>query len=448
MLKPPFNKLLSSIAFYVLVGVFTCSFPKFLHAQVVLNILAVNGTDEAREKEIKSFLPEGLKKEDILDTSGLSVDYDINEGAYFVHGNVSLNGRETREFKVRVRDIWQINYDDVSQVKNQIDEGFQLVENTEYEDIGKIKKDALNKRLSDVVERQENHADNIERRIDRYRLFSSELSEIRSNAVSVSYWRSKPPSSEDSGVLKYVIQIENPSDLEPRDVKPKHYLPKEVKPEHITDFQGFDMRYDARKGQSFLTQEIQLAPSEKKRFEIEIIDVWKIPQIDIDNLRDRARNAFEQLEGTEYERSAIYLVASIKENLDAIEASQAIEKNIKEHISDYRVNKKRYDGARDDVESLESLLKVVKEELERSRLKNVLQQITSLQSVSDIAEAIFGTKPTQKNIWKWIFWILVFVGIYTIFHFIFWSSQSRLKKVELNEEDNEGQEKNKEEASV
>jgi len=95
-------------------------------------------------------------------------------------------------------------------------------------------------------------------------------------------------------------------------VNPKFYLPSEVKPEHLVDLKGFEVEYDALKGQSFLTREETLKPSEIKQYSISIIDIWKINEGEIDNLKNRTREIFSLLENTEYVDSAKYLTKNIK----------------------------------------------------------------------------------------------------------------------------------------
>ena len=172
-----------------------------------------------------------------------------------------------------------------------------------------------------------------------------------------------------------------------------------------------------------------------KCYDMGIIDVWNISQIDIDNLKDRAQKAFKLLEKTSYADSAKYLVANIKSNLEKIEASQSIQREIKEHISAYRTNSKYYESAKNDVESLEELLEAVRENLERSQLKNVLQKIKALRSVSEIAKAIFGKKPSINNTQKIILGIIIFVAIFSTTFFIIWGNRSKAAKLTEKKEE-------------
>jgi len=420
--------------------VFGFCFVNFVFAaELRVNILAVNGTDTRKEKEIKHYLPPELTAEDILDTDGLKLDYDVVVGTYYVHGNVTLDPKETKSIKVRVNDIWTIGEEDVSQIREQIQQSVQRLENTEYAEIGEIKKKSLEGRLDFILEEQEKFSGDVGKRIDRYRIYEEELAAVRSDAIDVTYWRTNIPSIEEGArTIRFIVEVENSSETESRKMEPKHYLPSEVRPEHIIELQGFEVGYDVLKKQAFLTKEEELQAAEKKRYNIEIIDIWRIVQQDIENLKDRSRKTYKLLENTEYVETAGYLIAGIKQNLEAIEESQAVERDIQSHIGAYRVNLKRLEAAERDVKALEDLLKAVREKLERSQLKNVLQRVKSLRSIADIAEAIFGAKPAVNNAWKIITAIVIFVGFFTIAHFTLWGRRSKAMKEEEPESEQEG----------
>ena len=120
----------------------------------------------------------------------------------------------------------------------------------------------------------------------------------------------------------------------------------------------------------------------------------------------------------------------MKNNFEKIEGSQAQERSINEHISAFRGNEKLFVNAKGDVETLEELLEALQENLEKSQVKNVLQRIQSLHSISDIAKAIFGVKPTEDNAWRIIIGVVIFVGFLTLVHFMIWGRRSRALKLE------------------
>lgn len=400
---------------------------KVFAKDIYVNFLAVNGTEVEKEKEIKEYLPKELSIDDIVDTGGLNLNYDVSAEAYYVESKVNLGPKESKTFKVRVRDVWQVDNEEIKEIKGQIDASYERMKGTEFESNADAKRKELLRKLDSILQQQAALVDDIERRIDYYRAYAGDIEKIRTNSLSVKYWRTKLPEVDTSKTITQIIETANTSKEKEKDVEAIQYLPSEVKPEHIVDFKDFNFRFDAQKDQPYLTKQEKLNPGESKRYEIEIVDIWHIPQEEIDGLKDRTRKAYSFLEDSEYAQSAGYLVASIKEQLEAVEESQKIEREITEHISAYRANEKRYKKAETDVKALEELLEAVRENLERSKVKNVLQKIRSLKSIADIAQSIFK-RPDVNTAWKIIMGIVIFVGMLTGLHFLLWNKKSKVSK--------------------
>lgn len=403
-------------------------------ADVIINILAVNGTDATKEKQIRELLPREIRQEDILDTAGLDTAYDVEMEAYRVVGTVNLDPKESRTFRIRLRDVWRIDPAAINQIREQIDHSFEQVEGTEYFDSAKIKKESLEKRLDYILSEQSRNADNAGQRIGRYRTYEKELSQIRNNAVSIKYWRSKPPGPDEADVFRLLLQAENPSLVKAVTKEQKHYLPKEVKPEHVVETAGFEIRYDPLRGQSYLWREETLEPGETKRYEVGIIDIWRIRQQKIDNLRERSGETYRFLENTQYKDNADFLMASIKRNLESVEKSQAITKSIDRHILDYRANQEYYVQAEHDVAALEDLLEVVREKLVRSRMENVLDRVKSLNSVKDVSNYLTDSYSWLLKDGLAILWVVGFAIFALIIAFIVSLTKSKDVKIEDTEE--------------
>jgi len=403
-----------------------------VYSDVTINILAVNGTESTKDKNIKFVLPLGVSVEDIVDPAGLKIDYDIAEGAYFVYGDVTLNPKETKTYKVVIRDIWKVKEEVVADVVAQIDKNYENLKDTEYYDSGLRKKESLHKRVESVLAQQARYENDVKRRIESFKVYERELNEIRKEALSVTYWRSDL-ADETTGTVRFVVETQNKSDTDVTKQEHEHYLPTDVRPEHVIEAEGFEVHYDAVKGQTYIVREDEFQPSEKKRFNIEILDIWNIKNTDIENLRERTRKTYKLLEKSKYIDSAQYLVKAIKNNLESIEASQSQDKDINKHISDFEANSKLYELAKGDVESLEDLLTAIREELERSKLKNVLMQIKSLANIAELAKNLFK-KPTYDTSWHIITGIVIVVAIITIIHFSIWAKRSRDKRKEEEEE--------------
>ncbi|KKS44763.1 MAG: hypothetical protein A2Y04_04440 [Omnitrophica WOR_2 bacterium GWC2_45_7] len=413
----------------------------YAFAEVNVNILAVNATESRKEKEIKYKLPQELTADDILDTAGLKLDYDINEKAYFVVGKVNLEPKESRTLKVKIRDVWKINPEKITDIKNQIDISVERFKGSEQSESADKKREELLQRLDYIVEEQTKYADSVEKRIDQFRTYSGELDQIRLDAISVTYWRAKPGEVPEDKYVKFVVEVENPLKDKPKKVNQQHYLPEEVRQEHIIDLKGFELHYDSENKQSYLSKEEELKPAEKKRYEFEVLDIWRIPQPNIEDLKDRTRETYKLLENTEYANSAAYLVASIKENLAKIDESQSQERSLKEHISEFRINSERFEVAKKDVEALEDLLRAVRENLERSLLKNVLKRVQSLKSLAAIAKALFNKNMPLNTMLGIIIGVVGFVGFMTVVNFIIWGRRSKTIKIDEHKEEVEGKEK-------
>ncbi len=72
-------------------------------------------------------LPGELTADDILDTNGLQLDYSVDDGDYFVYGDVSLKPKESKTFRIHVKDKWMVTQDEVNDLKKQIDQGYQTL---------------------------------------------------------------------------------------------------------------------------------------------------------------------------------------------------------------------------------------------------------------------------------------------------------------------------------
>jgi hypothetical protein len=405
-------------------------------ADVYINVMAVNGTDNAKETSVKYSLPGDLTAPDIIDTNGLDLDYDVNDGNYYVHGKVTLQPKETKTYRIHVRDVWKIPPQQLEAIKQEIDQGFEQIGKASDPQKGQVLHDELLQKLN-FVQDQSSKADTVEKRIDAYRAYSKELKRIENNALAVDYWRSDPNDVKQEKIVRFNIEVENPTDKVSQ-YKHKHYLPSEIKPEDLVEFESFEVRFDQAKQQAFLFKEEELQPKEKKKYTIGIRDVWYIPQKSIDYLDKRTDYAYDFLKDSKYATSAKSLYNQIKDFLKNIEDSQAQKRdNILDHISAFRDNQKTYEDAKTAVENLEKLLSLFREDLEKSKVKNVLQKVRSLKGVADISKAVFNKAPTEKGTWSFIAWVLIFVGLLTGVSFLIWFIRSKEKKVSDKESSGE-----------
>ena len=417
----PFKIL--SAAFILFLGMMPLGF-----ADITINVVAVNGSDSPKNYPIKFSLPGELAAEDILDTNSLQLDYSVDDADYFVFGDVSLKPKESKTFRIHVKDKWTVTPDYVADLKKQIDEGYERLGKPHDTAKALVLKDRLEKKIDYIINLQSTNTDSVDKRIDAYRTYTKELKRIQNDALNVSYWRSDPGEQQVRKIVHLTIDVENTAKMV-KHFKHKDYLPGEVKFEDVVEDEGFEVRFDQIKQLPFLFKEEDLTPGQKKKYSIGIIDVWTIDQKDIDYLLSRAKYVSDFLKDSKFEDSVKFLMDRIKADLSSIEASQAIQRPILEHISAYRGNKGIYNDAQKDVETLEKLLSVFREDLEKSKVENVLQKIQSLKTVSDLSKVLFSKKFESSTAWSYIKWILLFVGLITLVNFVIWLKRSKEKKI-------------------
>ncbi|MBL8014447.1 MAG: hypothetical protein JNN05_11430 [Candidatus Omnitrophica bacterium] len=417
------------IFFTLAFGMCAFAFVPKVFSDVIINVLAVNGAPEKRDTPIRFVLPPDVKSKDIVDTDGLSVEYDVNEGAYVAQGAVSLDPKASKTFRIKVKDIWKLTPQDVEALKGEINEAYEKLGKIGQENNADILKQQLLDRLDFVVAQQNAGGSSVEKRIDSFRIYRDRLEGIKREALSVDYWNSDPNELKPKEkVVLMIIEAENPATESKRMIEEKYYLPLEVKPEYVVNREDFDIKFDEEKGKPYLYKEEEFESGQKKRYEIGIRDVWHVDEKDIQYLNERAVYAKDFLKESRFEKTAQYLFERCDGKLKEITESQKVPRQILEHISAYRNNVALFAGARKDVEDLEKLVAIYRNELEKTKVKNVLQKVSSLKSVSDVSDSLFKKKPKMNKTWEWVGWIVMFVGIYTVIHFAIWAMRSAGRK--------------------
>lgn len=396
-------------------------------ADVIINVLAVNGKDVSQEKDISFSLPGEIKPADVIDSAGLQIDYNVKDAGYTLHGKFLLKAKESRTFKVKIRDVWRLSDEGIARIRQDIDQGFKEMGAEKNIENGQLLKEKLIVKLEYVLNEQDQPS-SIEQRIDTYRSHLQTLEEIKKKANFIDYWRSDATDEESKKVINYVLEVSNPSS-KTKKVKQQHMLPQEVRPEYIVDRQGYEIRFDEKKNMAFLFKEEDLAAGEKKSVKIGIRDVWFIQQKDITFIRERAKGMYDTLLTSKFATTAKTLFDNIINYLDLIDSLQLMEiPEIQQHIGAYRINQKRFEQAKADLDALEKLLARYRMDLEKSKIKNVMQKMQALKSLNRVSQAIFDKKPTVNAAWKIIGSVMIFLAIFTVIHFITWFARTAKEK--------------------
>ena len=220
--------------------------------------------------------------------------------------------------------------------------------------------------------------------------------------------------------IEMSIVVVNPSDTKTQIVQIKTYLPREVTPDAILDASGLDVEFDSEQSMYYVYKEdVKLNPSETKTFNMEMQDVWVIPQGRLDSLKVQAESVIMRLEGSRFYEPAQLLGETIYKALDTITVTQdddAVSR--KSHIGIYRNNLKIVAQVKEDIDRLEKQLVVA----------------SSLPKPDVLEDADLKTEsPTESTSWMIIFIIMLFIGMLAGVFFFTWQTQAHVTKNLISE---------------
>jgi hypothetical protein len=153
----------------------------------------------------------------------------------------------------------------------------------------------------------------------------------------------------------------NPSKEQTQKTTIKAYLPKETKPENVVNKGDLEMAYDSQQGSYYVYGEFELKPGETLERDIELSDIWVIPNADTESLRQEAVKLTDSLKGTDFAERATFLMNSVESKLNQVlESQKASPSNPERHISEYRENMKAMESAKADIALARSMLSQTK----------------------------------------------------------------------------------------
>jgi hypothetical protein len=178
------------------------------------------------------------------------------------------------------------------------------------------------------------------------------------------------------------------------------------------------LEYDSDKSIYYLYKsQVELAPSEIRVFEVEVNDIWIIPETTLSDLKKRVEFILARLENTEYYARGKEVADTIYPRLDEIAATQSDETiSRSQHIGVYRQNLETLDQIKEDIARLEKILATAGGPLAPEMLSK-----TKIKSES----------PSKTITWLVIFTIITFVGLLGGVLFFTWHRQSRITREEL-----------------
>jgi len=125
-------------------------------ASVILRIVATNPSEfEPQQVNVRSYLPKGITRADILDTGGMDIRYDDQREQYFVTAQVELAPRETAAFNVELEDIWLVPPELLTALAARAEELTEKLSETEYAEQSADISRRITDNIGVILERQE-----------------------------------------------------------------------------------------------------------------------------------------------------------------------------------------------------------------------------------------------------------------------------------------------------
>jgi len=161
----------------------------------------------------------------------------------------------------------------------------------------------------------------------------------------------------EEGSIIFKTLINNPSKTASQTVPLKYFLPKEVKKENIIKIdEGLRVDYDASQEAYYVYGEFELGPEETKILAVEVEDVWKISEEEVNSLRKQAEELTKPLKGTSYYAQGQLVKADIDLSLDKILRLQKEAVTPQGRIRAFREAKGEMEAVKNKMETLKTLV--------------------------------------------------------------------------------------------
>jgi len=198
-----------------------------LAADLKMRIVLINpSAEKSQSKSIKNYLPKEVTPKDVKDSGGLDIDYDNEQGAYYVYKNdIPLAPGETKTFEVVIADVWMVAEDKLQSMRARTDAAMRHLEGTVYFDSGSLIAKMIKSRIDDILKTQGDQTVSRQQHIAYYRDNVKAVEQIQSDIdrlekmlvavggppnldlVEQSDINLKAPSSKTTWVIIFVILV-------------------------------------------------------------------------------------------------------------------------------------------------------------------------------------------------------------------------------------------------
>ena len=166
----------------------------------------------------------------------------------------------------------------------------------------------------------------------------------------------------DSFASKVVLRIRSGNPIEQaQKVRIKTKLPNRVSTNDIIDLGGLSLGYDVKNDALYVYNEVELGSKEIRVYDVELKDIWVVPEDELRGMAARAGALIGTLKETDYYDTASMLQADISKSVDVIIADQAenaISAGVTpvQHIRAYETNLRLLNQVKKDIGLVENFV--------------------------------------------------------------------------------------------
>jgi len=391
--------------------------------KLVLKIQVVNKSDKAQPVPIRSSLPERITRDDILDTAGLNIGYDVKSDTYYVHDTVQLAPKEILVREVTMNDIWLIDETKLDEYRKRASVlGGALAGSAYSKDSGE-EQAKIETRSEEILTRQdENGITTVSpiRHIQAYEANMKALAEVKQSVgrmenlamsagvnpgdsligddLNAAVPRRDIYFPEQYGEAIVKITVRNSSTTRARKVDVRREMPPEINIDDVIDAGGLAVRYDPKARVTYVYKdEVEVAAGDSVTFEVRIRDKWNVNMDRMAYLQEKANQLVVTTSGRDNIEAVNNTLASAMEALEAVTKEVGPETLSPAYIAFYRRQADRLDDVERELNRVDSALKP----LETKRGFDI-------------------PAPDRKTTWLIIYIILGFLALVSLLFFLRW----------------------------
>ena len=383
------------------------------HASVILKISTSNPSSfEAQDIPVKSYLPKGIRPEDVINADGLEIGYDVKRDQCYVHKSLTLGAMASVAFNIEIEDIWLVDTEEIAVLGNRTDALVSDLRESQYSEVAVEIQENIRRKIDDILDRQEDELVfkvGPTRHIAAYDTNKEAVAAVKGSMGDLERFASVAAGEKELGqgfdqtraakrlqaqrvknqILNFgdpdnqasclveesleveresiilespetvlmKIQFENPS-MTKRQIVPLRYsLAKEVYASDVIDSEGLKVGFDFGKGLYYVYNDsVTLEPGETKEFNVTLNNKWAVDKSRLYGLKVYLETLTRVAEDTpgletaqEFSRQTLNSIYVLLRQADPTELTE-------NYVVSYRNNQVEVEDLRQSVGRMEDFL--------------------------------------------------------------------------------------------